>query len=374
MTWRVAKSLDQLLKQINAAAPNRSIASDGSIGDAAHASRDSDHNPWVRDGGVGVVTARDFTHDPKHGFDSYKFADMLKDKADPRIKYIISNKRIWNPEVNPNWRVYGGKNPHNHHVHVSVKSDKAHYDDVRPWVLDFDFKPDTKAPPPAKVGSVSAIQGLLNQKLGGGLAHPLKIDGKLGPVTLAAIKAFQARNGLVVDGQVGPATWEALSSTPQKAPEKPTEAPGRLKVSPKGISLIKEFEGCRLDAHQVGGVWHIGIGHSSTSGKPPVPVEGMLITEEEAEAILKRDLEDFEKGISDSVTVPLTQGQYDALISIAFNKGVNWFKKSALLEFVNQKDWEKAGIAILSAVPPVTHQFYKGLSRRRKAELELFRG
>ncbi|HKV33547.1 MAG TPA: hypothetical protein VJP89_04485, partial [Pyrinomonadaceae bacterium] len=61
MAWRVAKSLLRLREQINELAPNRSKASDGTIGDAAHASRKSDHNPWVKDGSIGVVTAMDIT-------------------------------------------------------------------------------------------------------------------------------------------------------------------------------------------------------------------------------------------------------------------------------------------------------------------------
>ena len=70
MAWRVAKSLLKLRDQINAHAPKRSKKSDGYIGDAAHASRSSDHNPWVKDGKMGVVTAADFTHDPAGGFDA----------------------------------------------------------------------------------------------------------------------------------------------------------------------------------------------------------------------------------------------------------------------------------------------------------------
>ena len=139
--WRVAKSLNVLLGEINHYAPLRSKVSDGSIGDASHASRSSDHNPWVKDGGVGIVTARDFTHDPAHGFDSYKFADWLKDHKDPRLKYVISNRRIWNPSVSPLWRPYYGINPHNHHVHVSVLPDKAHYDSITPWDVAGFFEP-----------------------------------------------------------------------------------------------------------------------------------------------------------------------------------------------------------------------------------------
>src|SRR5688500_3284745 len=65
--WRVAKSLLTLRDEVNQAAPQRSKASDGTIGDAAHCRRQSDHNPWVRDGNIGVVTAMDITDDPTHG-------------------------------------------------------------------------------------------------------------------------------------------------------------------------------------------------------------------------------------------------------------------------------------------------------------------
>ena len=67
--WRVAQSLETLRFQLNAMAPGRSKASDGGIGDTDHQNRNSDHNPWVLDGSRGVVTARDFTHDPAGGCD-----------------------------------------------------------------------------------------------------------------------------------------------------------------------------------------------------------------------------------------------------------------------------------------------------------------
>ena len=79
--WRVAKSLEHLRTQVNNAFPNRSKASDGTIGDISHQGRESDHNPWVVDAGIGVVTALDVTHDPAHGCDAgklvYVFADFL---------------------------------------------------------------------------------------------------------------------------------------------------------------------------------------------------------------------------------------------------------------------------------------------------------
>lgn len=112
--------------------------SDGGIGDAAHASRDSDHNPWVKDGGAGIVTARDFTHDPANGMDIDRLTDELAASRDPRIKYIIANGWILDsrPGNNPwRWVRYYGSNPHNKHFHLSVMSSKALYDDTRPWDL-----------------------------------------------------------------------------------------------------------------------------------------------------------------------------------------------------------------------------------------------
>lgn len=136
MAWRVARCLDQLLLQVNAEAPHRSQASDGSIGDAAHASRVSDHNPWVQLNGLGIVTARDFTHDPAGGFDAYRFAEILKARKDPRIKYVISNRRIWSlPRDREGWRPYNGPNPHTHHTHVSCTYNPALFDRTNPWNL-----------------------------------------------------------------------------------------------------------------------------------------------------------------------------------------------------------------------------------------------
>jgi hypothetical protein len=128
MAWRVARSLDILLGQLNALAPRRSKASDGSIGDAAHATRDSDHNPWYVFGGQALVTARDFTHDPAGGLDCHQLAAALVGRRDPRIKYVIWNRRILsgNPGPSPwRWRAYSGSNPHTKHLHVSVVASPA---------------------------------------------------------------------------------------------------------------------------------------------------------------------------------------------------------------------------------------------------------
>lgn len=152
MAYRVAKSILHLFLQWNNAHPNRSKRSDGTIGDAAHATRESDHNPWVKNGNVGVVTAGDYTHDPAHGADANALAEGIRQSQDPRVKYLIWNRRICRSYAKklPNghaiapwtWASYEGSNPHTGHLHVSVQPEIRLYDDVRNWRLT-PLKPPT---------------------------------------------------------------------------------------------------------------------------------------------------------------------------------------------------------------------------------------
>lgn len=130
--WRLAKSLAKLRAQVNAAAPNRNKASDGTVGDQAHQHTKSDHNP----DGDGVVKAMDITHDPAGGCDCQALADSLVKAKDPRIQYLIWDKRIVNREVQPwVWRPYSGTNPHTKHIHISVDEKAVLYDNDAPWVI-----------------------------------------------------------------------------------------------------------------------------------------------------------------------------------------------------------------------------------------------
>ena len=139
--WRVAKSLLKLRDQINARFPDRNKASDGTIGDDAHCPGTSDHCPKIVDDGIGVVAAIDITHDPAHGLDAGVVANALRVSRDPRIKYIISNRRIassYPAEGKPpfEWRDYNGSNPHRAHFHVSVLAEKTGpggYDTITDW-------------------------------------------------------------------------------------------------------------------------------------------------------------------------------------------------------------------------------------------------
>lgn len=136
MTWRVAACLLQLRAQIDLMAPMRSKANDGTIGDFSHAARESDHNPWVRDRGVGVVTAIDITDDPDDGCNAAALVAALIASRDSRIKYLIWNRQIISSNVSPwSWRQYSGRNPHTKHFHLSVHADKGLFDSTIPWSL-----------------------------------------------------------------------------------------------------------------------------------------------------------------------------------------------------------------------------------------------
>lgn len=130
---KVAECLEVLRRQVNEMAPGRDTSSDGTLGDEAHQGRKSDHNPDAD----GVVTALDITHDPAHGVDAGALAEMLRVSQDVRIKYVISNRRIFSSKISPwQWRPYDGANAHTKHVHVSVMDTKALYEDTRPWAID----------------------------------------------------------------------------------------------------------------------------------------------------------------------------------------------------------------------------------------------
>jgi hypothetical protein len=137
MNFRTAGSLLQLRKQLNELYPKRSKTSDGTIGDAAHAARASDHNPNK----VGVVTAMDITHDPSNGVDIAVLAQQLVDSRDPRIKYIIRNGQYADTATKREWRKYTGENGHFHHMHISVQ---GNYDSEAKWKIGDDMRKPTK--------------------------------------------------------------------------------------------------------------------------------------------------------------------------------------------------------------------------------------
>ena len=131
-------------------------------------------------------------------------------------------------------------------------------------------------------------------------------------------------------------------------------------------NLLKKFEGCKLKAyHCPAGVCTIGYGHTSAAGAPEVR-DGMIITQADAEDILKRDIVKYEVAVMDLVKVKLTQNQFDVLVDFAYNAGVGNLKSSTMLKKINSGNldmvpaelmtWTKGGGKVLP-----------GLVRRRQA-------
>lgn len=227
--WREAKSLLRLLAQVNALAPGRDKSSDGTIGDARHAADPtSDHNPALI-GRDKVVTALDVTNDPAHGMDSAVLAEQIRASRDPRIKYIISRRRIANPDIEDwAWRPYTRSNPHTMHCHISVRH-SALADDERPWTIRAQLSeeqimlgtasPDRPAHPVLRLGSSGDAVRLLQQRLG------VRVDGYFGQQTEGAVRRVQSRAGLVADGVCGPYTWAAIGDGATALPV-PAQPPG----------------------------------------------------------------------------------------------------------------------------------------------------
>lgn len=142
-----------------------------------------------------------------------------------------------------------------------------------------------------------------------------------------------------------------------------------MKLSQRGIDLIKQFEGYSSKAYPdpaTGGApWTIGYG--TTNGVKP----GMIITAEQAERMLRDDVAKFESGVSSLLTAPTTQGQFDAMVSLAYNIGLGNFGKSTLLKKHNARCytcaadqfrvWNRANGKVMN-----------GLTKRRAAERELY--
>lgn len=147
-----------------------------------------------------------------------------------------------------------------------------------------------------------------------------------------------------------------------------------MQTSHNGVSLIKQFEGCRLTAYPdpgTGGApWTIGYGWTHpVDGKPVRP--GMTIDQDIADRLLKTGLLSYENDVLKLVRVKLTQGQFDALVSFAYNVGSRALSTSTLLKKLNAGDikgaadeflrWNKAGGKVMP-----------GLTNRRKAERDVF--
>ena len=139
------------------------------------------------------------------------------------------------------------------------------------------------------------------------------------------------------------------------------------RINTEGLELIKEFEGLRLQAYLCPAkVWTIGYGSTGAHVKP-----GMVITEAQADKLLRDDLARFERAVAKTCPTA-TDNQFAAMVSLAFNVGEAAFARSTLAKLHNAKaykgaaddfpKWNKAGGKVLA-----------GLSRRRARERDLYR-
>lgn len=143
-------------------------------------------------------------------------------------------------------------------------------------------------------------------------------------------------------------------------------------INKAGIDLIKQFEGFRANAYQDSvGVWTIGYGTTAAAGLGIEPKKGMKISEEGATELLQAAVDKFAKQIRPKIKVAITENEFAACVSLAYNIGPGAFTRSTVLRMLNNGDkrgaadaflmWNKAGGRVLA-----------GLTRRREAERALF--
>lgn len=134
-----------------------------------------------------------------------------------------------------------------------------------------------------------------------------------------------------------------------------------MKISQNGIDLIKKHEGVRLEAYLCpSNVWTIGYGHVIGV------VEGMTITQQQAEDFLREDLERYERYVSENVPFYMTQSMFDALVSFAYNCGAGNLKT-----LIKDRTADQVADAIL-LYNKGGGQVLQGLVKRRKDERALF--
>jgi lysozyme len=139
-----------------------------------------------------------------------------------------------------------------------------------------------------------------------------------------------------------------------------------MRISNNGIALLKEFEGCKLEAYQdVAGVWTIGYGH--TKGVQP----GMKISRQEADDLLAQELDTYECAVERACREIPNQNQFSAMVVLAYNIGTGAFLKSSVLRLHNAGKFAEAASAF-SMWNKAGGKIRAGLTRRRASEAALY--
>jgi lysozyme len=145
-----------------------------------------------------------------------------------------------------------------------------------------------------------------------------------------------------------------------------------MKVSNKCLEMLAHHEGVRRKPYRCpAGLWTVGVGHLIGDGHSLPDSWNRTFSLEEVYAILAADVTRFERGVERYITVPLTQGQFDALVSFAFNLGLGTLQKSTLRQKLNRGDKDGA-IESLLKYNKAGGKVLKGLDLRRKSEAALF--
>lgn len=184
------------------------------------------------------------------------------------------------------------------------------------------------------------------------------------------------------DNWEGPETEDALEAAQQAieaqlptVPDLDEDPSNRFRdISPDGLLLIKSFEGLYLTAYRCpAGVWTIGYGHTGLRHGDGSVRAGRVISKDEAELLLRIDMDYFEGKVVSLVKVPLNADQFAALVSFAFNVGEGELKGSTLLRKLNAGDYTGAADQFLRW-DKANGKTLRGLTRRRRSERKLFLG
>lgn len=139
-----------------------------------------------------------------------------------------------------------------------------------------------------------------------------------------------------------------------------------MKISDKGLALIRKYEGCRLTAYKCpAGVWTIGVGHTGTVDGKAI-CKGLKITSAKANELLAQDCAKFESRVAKYSDYNWTQNEFDALVSFAFNVG-----SIAQLTANGTRSREEIADKLL-AYNKAGGKVLAGLTRRRTEERSLF--
>lgn len=140
----------------------------------------------------------------------------------------------------------------------------------------------------------------------------------------------------------------------------------KMHINQEGLNLIKAHEGLRLFAYQdEAKVWTIGYGCTTDVHS------GLVITQDEAEERLLKDVSNFEVCVKGCVIKPLNENEFSALVSLAYNIGSHGFHQSKLVIFLNQGKKEDASDEFLK-FDHIDGDVSRGLLSRREAERALF--